>query len=122
MRWLLQGVAGLCVLLAVVGVLLPMVPTVPFLVAAAWAAGRSSPRLHGWLLAHRRFGPYLRDWSDAGVVPRHAKWYSTAMMGGSAASLPVFVPAEWGLAMVLPMAGMVAVLVWLWKRPERRGA
>ena len=120
MRWLLQALACLCLLLAAIGVVLPVMPTVPFLVAAAWAAARSSPRLHGWLLTHTRFGPYLRDWNVAGVVPRRAKWFSTAMMGGSAASMPVFIPAEWGLVVVVPAAGMVAVLVWLWRRPERR--
>jgi len=119
-RWLLQGLAGLCLLLAVIGLMLPIVPTVPFLVVAAWAAARSSPRLHHWLLNHKRFGPYLRDWNEAGVVPRRAKWFSTAMMGGSAASMPVFIPAEWGLIAVVPAAGMVVVLVWLWRRPEVR--
>jgi uncharacterized protein len=120
LRWLLQGLAGLCLLLAAVGLVLPIVPTVPFLLAAAWAAARSSPRLHHWLLTHKRFGPYLRDWNEAGVVPRRAKWFGTAMMGGSAASMPVFIPAEWGLIVVVPAAGMVAVLVWLWRRPEAR--
>ena len=120
LRWLLQGLAGLCLALAVVGIVLPVMPTVPFLVVAAWAAARSSPRLHHWLLAHKHFGPYLRDWNEAGVVPRRAKWFSTAMMGGSAVAMPVFVPTDWGLVMVMPAAGMVAVLVWLWRRPETR--
>ena len=119
-RWLLQGVAALCLLMAAVGIVLPILPTVPFLVAAAWAAARSSPRLHAWLLAHKRFGPWLRDWSEAGVVPRRAKWFSTAMMGGSAASMPVFIPPEWAAIMAVLAAGMVVVLVWLWRRPERR--
>ena len=120
MRWLLQALACLCLALAAVGVVVPILPTVPFLIVAAWAAARSSPRLHRWLMSHRKFGPYLRDWNEAGVVPRRAKWFSTAMMGGSAAAVPVFVPAEWGLVLVAPAAGMVVVLVWLWKRPERR--
>lgn len=119
-RWLLQGLAGLCLFLAMVGLVLPVMPTVPFLVVAAWAAARSSPRLHHWLLTHKRFGPYLRDWNEAGVVPRRAKWFSTAMMGGSAVSMPIFIPMEWGLIAIVPAAGMVAVLVWLWRRPEQR--
>src|SRR3954469_13058110 len=119
-RWLLQGLAVVSLVMAVVGIVLPVMPTVPFLVVAAWAASRSSPRLHAWLLAHKRFGPYLRDWSEAGVVPRRAKWFSTAMMGGSAASMPVFIPAEWAAIMAVPAAGMLVVLVWLWRRPERR--
>jgi uncharacterized membrane protein YbaN (DUF454 family) len=116
MRWLLLVVAALCLVLAVV----PMLPALPLLVAAAWAAARSSPRLHAWLLSHQRFGPWLRDWDEARVVPRRVKWLSTAMMGSSAMSMPALTPANW-----LPLAGVavaciVAVLVWLWRHPERR--
>lgn len=119
-RWLLQGVAGLSLVLAAVGVVLPVLPTVPFLVVAAWAAARSSPRLHHWMLNHPRFGPALCDWYAAGVVPRKAKWFSTAMMGGSAASMPVFLPADLMSIVAGVVACMGGVLVWLWRRPERR--
>jgi uncharacterized membrane protein YbaN (DUF454 family) len=117
LRWLLQAITGLCLVAAVA---VPLVPSMPLLVAAAWAAARSSPRLHEWLLAHKRVGPWLRDWHDAGVVPRHAKWFTTVMTGSSAATMQVFVPPHWALAMLVPTTGMVAVLVWLWLRPEQR--
>ena len=119
-RWLLQGLAGVSLLLAVVGVVLPVMPTVPFLLVAAWAASRSSPRLHHWLRAHPRFGRPLRDWEEAGLVSRAAKWAATLMMAASAACMLLLVPADWRPAMVLPLAGMVLVLVWLWRRPEQR--
>lgn len=119
-RWLLQALAGLFLLLAAIGIVLPVMPTVPFLVVAAWLAARSSPRLHHWLVTHKRFGSYLRDWNEAGVVPRRAKWFSTAMMGGSAACMPVFVPPDWAVFVVVPVTCMALVLVWLWRRPERR--
>ena len=61
------------VALAFVGVFLPVLPTVPFLIPAAWAFARSSKRLEGWLLEHRRFGPMLRDWRARGAIPRGAK-------------------------------------------------
>jgi uncharacterized membrane protein YbaN (DUF454 family) len=121
-RWLLQALAGFCLLLAVIGLILPVMPTVPFLVVAAWAAARSSPRLHHWLLQHPRFGPYLRDWTEAGVVPRRAKWFSTVMMGGSAVSMPVFIPVAWWPLVIGAIAVMAAILVWLWRRPEQRSA
>jgi len=73
-RWLLLGLAWLCIMLGMVGIVLPVMPTVPFLLVAAWAASRSSPRLHHWLHTHPRFGHLLRDWEDLGIVPRSAKW------------------------------------------------
>jgi uncharacterized membrane protein YbaN (DUF454 family) len=117
-RWLLLAFAGLNVVLGIVGLLLPVMPTVPFLILAAWAAGRSSPRLHRWLYANRRFGPLLRNWDEAGVVPRRAKWIASVMMTGSATSMLVVAPAQWLPAVLGAVAVMAGVLAWLWRRPE----
>lgn len=119
-RWLLQGLAAVCLVLALVGLVLPVMPTVPFLVVAAWAAARSSPRLHRWLLEHRQFGPYLRDWNEAGIVPRRAKWFCTVMMAGSALGMPIFMPRQFLPFIAIAIACMAAVLIWLWRRPEVR--
>lgn len=119
-RWLMLALAGLCVLLGVIGLFLPVMPTVPFLIVAAWAASRSSPRLHDWLHHHPRFGRQLRDWNEAGVVPRRAKWITAVMMSTSAVSMLVLVPQRWWWAVLLVIACMATVLAWLWRRPEQR--
>jgi hypothetical protein len=119
-RWLLLALSGLCLLLAFVGIVVPVLPTVPFLIVAAWAAARSSPRLHRWLREHRRFGHYLRDWEESGVVPRRAKWFCTAMMAASAALLPLVLPHGWKVLTLGVLLAMAAVLLWLWRRPEQR--
>jgi uncharacterized membrane protein YbaN (DUF454 family) len=119
-RWLLLALAWLCILLGVVGIILPVMPTMPFLLIAAWAASRSSPRLHHWLHSHPRFGIPLRNWEEAQVVPRGAKWIATVMMSASAASMLVVTPQRWMLAVMVLVALMAAVLYWLWRRPEQR--
>ena len=121
-RWLLLGLAALMVLLGIIGLFLPVMPTVPFLIVAAWAASRSSPRLHRWLYSHPRFGRQLRDWNEAGVVPRRAKWITTVMMAGSWISMLVVAPQRWLWAALGLIACMAAVLAWLWRRPEHRSA
>jgi uncharacterized membrane protein YbaN (DUF454 family) len=120
-RWLLLALAALCLLLGLVGVFIPILPTVPFLVIAAWAASRSSPRLHRWLLSHPRFGHLLRDWYEAGVVPRRAKWLATLMMAASGLTMALITPADFMPGVLALLAAMVAVAAWLWRRPERRG-
>lgn len=102
--------------LGIVGLFLPVVPTVPFLLMAAWAAARSSPRLLAWLEGHPRFGRSLRDWRHGGVVRRRAKWLASGFMSASAISLLVFMPVRW--AAWVTIACMIAVLAWLWMRPE----
>lgn len=72
-RWPFTVIAYACVGLALVGVIVPGLPTVPFLLVAAWAGARGSSRLHVWLEAHPQFGPSLRAWREEGAVPARAK-------------------------------------------------
>lgn len=116
-RWLLLALALVSLAAGIVGVFLPVVPTVPFVLLAAWAAARSSPRLSRWMEEHPRMGPYIRDWRAGGVVPRKAKWMATAVMTGSAAAMLVVVGPRWYVWTAV--AVMAAVLAWLWQRPEQ---
>lgn len=117
MRWALIALAGVALVLAVVGVFLPGLPTVPFLLVAAWASARSSPRLHAWLLQHPAFGPLIDDWEQGGRVRRRAKWQATVAMALCAALLLWLSPRWWISA--LAVVSMAVVLAWLWRRPER---
>ena len=115
-RWLYLALAWLFLALAALGVVLPGLPTTPFVLLAAWAAARGSPRLHAWLRAHRVFGPTLVAWETHGAVSRRAKRAAVAVMAASAALGWAFAPQAWMAA--LATAVMTAVGVWLWRRPE----
>ncbi|QKV55084.1 YbaN family protein [Comamonas antarctica] len=108
--------SALCVLLGMIGAVVPGMPTTVFILMAAWAAMRSSPRMHAWLYAHASFGPMLRNWDDGGRVSRRVKWMATLSMAASSA-LIVFVSTRPWLA-GLALASMACVLAWLWLRPE----
>ncbi len=116
-RWLLIALAVTSLVLGIVGLFLPVVPTVPFILLSAWAAARSSPKLLAWLEAHRAFGPMLTEWRRGGVVRRRAKWLTTLTMSGSAVFMLLTFPKRW-MALVV-IAVMVCVLVWIWRRPEK---
>jgi uncharacterized membrane protein YbaN (DUF454 family) len=112
--WLLLAVLALA--LGLVGIVVPGLPTTPFVLLAAGAAARGSPRLHAWLLAHRRFGPALRAWEREGAIPRRAKWASTIGMTLCAVLLFVLVrPLLWPIVGTVTMA---LVAAWIWSRPE----
>jgi uncharacterized protein len=72
-RWPYAVLAYVCVTLALIGVVVPGLPTTPFLLLAAWAANRGSRRLHDWLEHHPRFGPALADWREQRAVATRAK-------------------------------------------------
>jgi uncharacterized membrane protein YbaN (DUF454 family) len=115
-RWAWWLLAYASLALGLIGVVVPGLPTVPFVLLAAFAAARGSQRLHAWLLAHRQFGPIIRDWQTQGAVSRRAKRLATAMMAACAVLLFVTAPKVWMAA--IGTAIMTVVAVWLWRRPE----
>ena len=116
LRWAWWLLAYVSLGLGLVGIVLPGLPTVPFVLLAAFAAARGSRRLHAWLLAHRRFGPVIRDWEAQRAVSRRAKHLATAMMAASAVIMFRTAPKIWMAA--TGTAIMAIVAIWLWRRPE----
>lgn len=114
MAWLVLAYVALA--LGIIGIPVPGLPTTPFILLAAFAADRGSPRLHGWLVRHRLFGPMIHSWQRDGAVSRKAKWLATIMMGASALIMYRFGP---GMRITgMTTAIMAAVAIWLWRRPE----
>lgn len=77
---LLLGLGWTCVALGIVGIALPVLPTTPFLLVAAWAFARSSPRFREWMLTHKTLGPYVNDWYETGSIPARAKLLAITVM------------------------------------------
>lgn len=114
-----QGLAGLFILLAAAGAALPLLPTTPFLLLAAWAAARGSPRLYRWLHEHPRYGPLLRDWQQHRALRPRVKRTALLLIAASWLIMLLTVPSNTvrGLASLV----MVGVAIFLATRPERAG-
>ena len=69
--WLLAGLASVAI--GAIGVVVPLLPTTPFLLVAAFAFARSSTRLNRWLREHRSFGPLIENWHRDGSIDRKVK-------------------------------------------------
>ncbi len=103
------------VALGVVGAVLPLLPTTPFLLLAAYFFARSHPEWEARLLAHPSAGPTIRAWRDHRAIPLVAKRMASLLMGISAVSGLYLLPEPWRY---LPLVVAVAVLGWMWTRPS----
>lgn len=109
----------LALALGFVGIFLPLLPTTPFVLVAAFFFARGSDRLHRWLVEHPRFGHYIKDWEAEQVVPTIGKYASTVTMVPLVgwALLTRDIPLIFALMMVATVAG---TLWFVWTRPSRR--
>ena len=79
-RWILICCGWCSILAGVIGVFLPIVPTVPFLLLSAACFARSSVRFHTWLLDHKLLGTLVRDYQDGSGIPLRAKQMAIGMI------------------------------------------
>lgn len=118
-RGLLWLGGSVALVLGVLGVFLPGLPTTPFVLLAAACYARASPRLHTWMLNHRWIGPMLRDWERDRSLTRRIK--AMALL-----SMAVMVGISlWGfqgrVAVQLVLLATAAVGMWVvWRLPTRR--
>ncbi len=111
-------IAGLLSLtLGAIGLFLPVVPTTPFVILAAFCFSRSSPRLHQKLREHQTFGKSLRDWEDSGVIRLRAKLLATVMLAASGFTT-VFLVALPGYVKAFVACCIGGVLLFIWTRPS----
>ncbi len=80
LRYLYLALAWLAVTLGLIGAVLPVLPTTPFLLVALWAGSKGSPKFKWWLLRHKVFGPSLIQWYRHGAIAPAAKVLAVSMM------------------------------------------
>lgn len=116
MRIIWAGLGIICVILGMIGVVLPLLPTVPFMLLAAFCFARSSERLHNWLLTHPRFGPAIVDWQERGAINARVKRISTVAIAG--VFLLSLIMGLRPLILMIQGGVLIGVLVFIWTRPD----
>lgn len=114
-KYIYMGIGFLCVGIAYIGFVTPGIPFSIFLVIAAWAFAKSSPRMEAWLYNHPWFGKFLTNWTKKRVFPTRAKYLMILVMS----STLVFTWfATSNLMAVLWSGGFMAlVAIWAWRYP-----
>ena len=111
--WFVLGIISIT--LGALGVILPLLPTTPFVLLAAFCLARSSDRFHAWLISHKVFGSVILDWQTRGAIGQKAKRMATAsIVLVFAISLFLSVPAYLLGIQIIVLGG---VLLFIWSRP-----
>lgn len=114
MKKTLYNIAGtVALLLGIVGLFLPLLPTTPFLLLASACYMRGSARMHQWLMNQRHLGPYLRSYQQGRGIPLRAKITALALMWTSLTVSMWIIPLPW--VRVLLLVTGVAVTVYLYR-------
>ncbi len=117
-RLVFAALGTLFLLLGVLGMFLPVLPTTPFLLLATACFARASRRVFNWLLNHPRFGPLIREWRDYRSIPYRAKRTALVLIALSfTVSIIFFVPG-WPAQLAMGVGGLV-LMAWLAHIPSR---
>lgn len=114
-RWLYLGIGYAALGLGAVGIVLPLLPTTPFLLVAAWAFAKGSPAVERWLYRHPRFGPFLCEWRDRRAIPLRGK--AAALLGLAVSWALIYRTAESAAVPLAAGAVMLAVALYVATRP-----
>ena len=115
-KWLWRGLGLFFVGCAYVGAIVPGIPMTTFVVLAAWAFAKSSPKLNHWLHTHPTFSPHLIRWEEKSIYPTKVKWIMLATMIGSYTFL-LFTLSHKPFALIGIASFMLFWLVWAWRYP-----
>jgi uncharacterized protein len=108
--YLVAGFVSL--ILAVIGIVLPILPTTPFVLLAAACFARSSKRFHDMLLANRVTGPIIHEWTEHRSIPRRVKRWVYFLLALSFGSSILVMPSPRYQGMLALLGAVLAVFVW----------
>ena len=119
-KMLLMALGILLLVLATVGLFLPLLPTTPFILLSAWCFSHSSPRLHRFLIHNKIFGPLIENWNQHGAISGKAKMSATLVIGLFFGYTLIFVSVHPGVKIAIVTIG-AALLLFIWSRPRGPG-
>ncbi len=120
-RQLLIITGTICLVIGVIGIFIPLLPTTPFLLLAAACYMRSSPRFHGWLMNNRLFGTYIRNYTEGRGIPVKVKLFTIALLWVTIGiSIGIAAP-NWIVTIILIIIAIGVTLHIIFIRARKKG-
>ena len=112
--WFIFGFLSLA--FGILGIFLPLLPTVPLILLAAFCFARSSERMHKWLINHPKLGPPIQDWQESGAINSKAKiWATISILVVFTLSIVVGLKPT---ILIIQGSILCCVLLFIWTRPS----
>lgn len=118
MRGVFFGLGVVFLVLGLIGVVVPGMPTTVFVLLAGYCWARSSKRFYDYLLSHQVFGKMLTDWQERRAMPRFAKYLAWTMMAISTVVMFIRLPDDWLWLGVVMAVVSVLVAIWMARLPD----
>lgn len=118
-RWFFVTAGWVSLILGLIGLFLPIVPTTPFLLLTAFCFARGSERFYIWLLTNKYFGSYIRAWRNNEGVPLKVKVYALALLWYVLIMSAIFVVPLWSIRILFLLVG-AGVTIYIVRLPTRR--
>lgn len=115
-RYFLIATGWLSIVLGVIGIVVPLLPTTPFILLAGGCFAKSSPRFHHWLVNHRFFGPFIKNYQSKQGIPREVKIRAIIFIWITLSVSIILLPIDW-LKIGIFILGL-ALTALLWRTPE----
>ena len=120
MKYILAFIGTVSLVLGVIGIFLPVLPTTPFLLLSAALYLRSSRRLYNWLLSHRHLGPYIKNFYEKRAIPLRVKIVSVSLLWITLLYCAFFVASAWWMRILfIAIAAGVTVHILGYKTLQR---
>ena len=105
-------------LLGLVGIFLPLLPTVPFILLSAFCFSKSSNKIHQWMLQHPYMGPLILSWRRDGIIPLKVKYWACTLIIISFSSTLILVKHHWLLRVTL-ITTAISLIIFICSRPHQ---
>jgi hypothetical protein len=117
-RMVLLVCGSIALLLGIIGIVVPGLPTTPFILVAAACYARASERFYHWLLKNPTFGPLIAEWRRHHSIPYRIKRLAITLMSLTI-SVSIWTMADKPWLQVMLAAIGLATAIWLWRIPSR---
>jgi hypothetical protein len=117
---LLVALGWLSLAMGLLGIVLPLLPTTPFLLLSAWCFARSSRRFYHWLTSNPRFGPVILKWERERTMERRVKQRALVLVGISFTLTLLLVPLALSVRILLVLMALL-LGAFIWRIPESTG-